>query len=210
LKYPIQKRFYVVVGVLVFSSLLSAFYLYPRKSIPRAKYAKNLPMELPLGMWKAEELEILQYEIDILETDDLISRIYSRVGEESIYMSVVFAQENRKVAHPPEVCLRGLGWEVESKEVISIVAGFKVIQLVVTNGMSRELYYYYFKAGDNFTENYLLQQINVVLSHIFQQKGSASLIRVQTRITGGDILKAKERLNEFSLEMRPYIEKTLP
>lgn len=204
----IQRRFWKMTLVLAGAAVLTLLFLYPSKSAPQIRYAENLPFEL--GDWIGEDLPVSDYEIAILETDDVLMRAYSRPNEQPIVLSVVFAQENRKVAHPPEVCLTGGGWEVEQKSTVLLKDDFKVIRLVTAHGFERELYYYWYKSGDFFTESYLRQQLNIALSHLIRRKASASLIRVSTYVQNDDFNAADARLKEFSLKLLPHVERELP
>jgi EpsI family protein len=208
MKGSLSKRYWSIMAILVLSAGLSAAVLYPGKGAPQANYAKNLPMDF--AGWSGRDLPVSDIEIRILETEDILSREYSRVNEPLIFLAVVYAQENRKVAHPPEICLAGGGWEVEGKKTVEIGDGFPVVRLTTAHGLNREVFYYFYKSGDDLTESYLKQQITSALSIFSGAKASAALIRVSTYVRGGDVEAADRRLEEFTLKLLPQVKKVLP
>ena len=85
-----------------------------------------------------------------------------------------------------------------------------MIRLITYYGSVQEVYYYWFKSGDFFTESYIRQQLNIAWNHLLRRPASASLIRVSTRIQGDQIESAEARLLEFSKALLPYVKETLP
>ena len=101
----LRPRYVKVVLLLILTAVLSILYLYPTKTPPKAKYAEKLPTTLL--DWHGVDSPVDEETKAVLETDDVLMREYRRGAESPILLSVVFAEENRKVAHPPEVCLTG-------------------------------------------------------------------------------------------------------
>jgi EpsI family protein len=207
-KPAFQRRFWILSGLLAVTALFSVVYLYPTQAAPQARYAEALPRTLL--DWTSRDLPVDEDTIRILETDDVLMREYARPGEPPIGLSVVFAKENRKVAHPPEVCLTGSGFEVREKSVVELKDGFKAVRLVTFYGDTREVYYYWYKSGEFMTESYLRQQANIALNHLLRKNASASLIRVSTLARSGELEKAEARVREFSLALLPYVQEVLP
>ena len=76
-------------------------------------FARRIPLKL--GRWRGKELPVPKAVIDALETDDVLMRAYTKDTGEKIVFAAVFAMDNRRAAHPPEICYRGQGWSVEGK-----------------------------------------------------------------------------------------------
>lgn len=203
-----QRRYWTLIAVLGVTAVVSVAYLYPSRSAPQLSYAQRLPKAI--GPWSGEDLPVDDFTKAVLETDDVLMRQYDRPQGVPIILAVVFARENRKVAHPPEVCLTGSGFEVEQKGKVQLRREFPVIRLVTARGLYREMYYYWYKSGDLFTESYLRQQMNIAANHLLRREASASLIRVSTVVKGDDFAGAEARLREFSLALLPHVEQVLP
>jgi EpsI family protein len=204
----LEKRYYTALAILVAAAVFTVFYLFPSKSAPQVKYAERLPMEV--DGWIGKDLEVDEQTKIILETDDVLMRGYRRGAEPPVVLAVVFAQENRKVAHPPEVCLRGSGFEMEGKGVSHLRDDFPVMRLVTVRGDDRELYYYWYKSGDLFTENYIKQQLYIAWGHLTRKGASASLIRLSTSVDDRDFEAASQRLKDFGNAILPAIKRELP
>jgi len=124
----LNRRYWMIIILLGVTAALSVLYLYPSKDAPKVRYAELLPMNLQ--DWTAHDLPVDDETKAILETDDVLMREYTKPGEPPIFLSVVFAEENRKVAHPPEVCLTGSGFEVKEKFSVVLEGEFKVVRQI--------------------------------------------------------------------------------
>lgn len=109
-----KKRLLIAIVVLAAAALLT---LILERDAPvqskRYSFAKRIPLKL--GQWRGEELPVPEAVIETLETDDVLMRSYTKDSGEEIVFAAVFAMDNRRAAHPPEICYRGLGWSVEGK-----------------------------------------------------------------------------------------------
>lgn len=82
-------------------------------------------MELPsqiLG-WQGFPAKVSQIEKDILGADTEFSRkVYlSPDGKQGFFLSIVLSGKDRTSIHPPEMCLRGQGWQLQPmSEVVNI------------------------------------------------------------------------------------------
>ena len=76
-------------------------------------FARRIPLKF--GRWRGEELPVGEAVVETLETDDVLMRSYTKDTGEKIVFAAVFAMDNRRAAHPPEICYRGQGWSVEGK-----------------------------------------------------------------------------------------------
>src|SRR5689334_13870698 len=106
---------FAFLGVAAFAS---ATILFPKGEARGELKANHLPMAI--AGWFGQVLPIEQYVKDILETDDVVQRYYSSADhpEAPVLMAIVYSPDNRRVAHPPEVCYTGAGWEMTSKRII--------------------------------------------------------------------------------------------
>ncbi len=207
----------VLITAILF--ILSAFVLwigfyYNVKNYNR-HFAERIPTEID-GM-KSTEINMDQHTLDILETEDVFYREYKKKDVPPVYLSVIFSENNRKVAHPPELCLSGGGNIVEEKKEIyiknTIKKKFDVKRLIVNHGSSKWMYLYWYKTGRFFSSRYMLQQLLAAVTQLIYRKSSCALIRVSMRIPEEEEYPYKEtqdKMVSFCRKVIPLTAEYLP
>jgi len=109
-----KKHFIIAVAALAVTAALTLLLEAERSaSGVNCSYAKRIP--LLLGSWRGEEQEVSEAVVETLRTSDLLMRFYTDDEGRGITFAAVFATDNRRAAHPPEICYDGQGWSVEGK-----------------------------------------------------------------------------------------------
>ncbi len=182
-------------------------------------YGKNFAQNIPtvIAGMKSREIEMDQRTLDILETTDVMYREYSMKGKLPIFVCIIFSENNRKVAHPPELCLSGGGAVVEEKKQIqfssSVKDKFYAQRLIVQHADRKWMYLYWYKTGKFFSSHYLLQQFLSALTQIVYRKSSCALIRLSIPLSQQEeppYTASQQRLVEFSQELIPLTAEHLP
>ncbi len=196
----------------------TTYATWPRKATMKHLYAEQVPMNL--GQWSARKYELDTRTIQVLGTDDIVARIYTRLNEPAVDFVVIFAKHTRRATHPPEICLKGEGWITENltKRQISPAIlperlrgkGFAIRELVVGKPGTRNLVYYFYKSGRKYTHSYVREQIHVALGRLADPDTSDALIRLITRIDSDGIEPARSRLDEFPSVVLPEVDRHLP
>ena len=83
--------------------------------------------------WKAQDIPLDERVYELLETKNLIMRNYINKQGDSINCYIIYSQDNRKVAHPPEICLQGEGATVVEKTAMQITDSIKATKLITQN-----------------------------------------------------------------------------
>ena len=83
---------------------------------------------------------------------------------------------------------------------------FRAIKLV----LEKLLVLYWYKCNREYTYNYYRQQINIVMSEIKTGKSTSGLIRLSTLIVNNDEPGAMMIIQEFVMDMLPFLTKHLP
>jgi len=153
---------YIIILIVFIVAGASSWNLY-FKVYRHADTVSIHTFPMNIGEWTAEELTVTQKEKDILETDNVFVRRYSKTSGEEAFLFIVYSQNNRKVSHPPEVCYTGSGASITNSEHDSIVSvqnnlEIKTNRLTVEKGNDKQVLFYWFKVGDAFTSNYWKQQ----------------------------------------------------
>jgi EpsI family protein len=176
------KQRIVVTAVLL--AVASPLVLVLHYSAPAPADIGPLKQRIPkvIGAWAMEsEHGPTEEETRILETDAILTRTYVHTDGRRADLSVIFARDNRRVAHPPEICYKGSGWEVMGRAVAELqVEGetFRANQRLLIRGGHRLLVLYWYKAGANYTANYWWMQCLIIKSHVLNRQSSSALIRV--------------------------------
>jgi len=168
-----------------------------------------------IGDWSSKDLIITEKEYAILETRNVFVREYRNSKQEKIHLFIVYSQNNRKVSHPPEICYVGGGISVLGNvhDYLIEEANQKVIQtnkLLLEQGITQQVAFYWFKVGDTFTSSYWKQQFLIVLKTLLGQPSSSALIRVSATIGDNDQPKSESIIKEFSAKVVPLLRTYLP
>ncbi len=168
-----------------------------------------------LGQWSViSERGPTELEKEILETDAILTRTYASGDGAECDLSVVFAKDNRRVAHPPELCYKGSGWSVEEKKVVELpIDGkpFPVNRLLLVRGAARLWVYYWYKVGQNCSASYARMQWNIIRSHLLFHSSSSALIRLSAVSTAPDHDPATlAALDRFAAAAIPAVVRALP
>jgi EpsI family protein len=201
----------IILAILLFLTVLGVWKLNPTPgAFDEREVLKQVPMEI--GDWVGEELEVRQREIEILGTNAILARKYTRPGVEPLYLSIVYSEKRRGTSHPPDVCYTGDGWTITKKNtrVITPVTGenFAVNSRLLTKG---DLYYenilFWYQTGDTITTSFYHQQLKVILNRILKNHSNEALVRVSIRASEDRIgsEEIQSQLTEFSSLLNPIL-----
>jgi EpsI family protein len=204
-----RRRYLVVI---VAMAILAPLALYLQYDVPPPEDIESLKEAIPkrIGMWTMiRESGPSEDEIRILETKAILTRTYSCGFLPEMELSVVFAKDNRRVAHPPEICYKGAGWNVEGKQIVEFPVGdepFRANRRLLTHGEQRLLLLYWYNAGREYTPNYLLMQGLIIKAHLLNRRSSSALIRVSTRSpSAADDEEIAAQLCKFAAQAIPHV-----
>ena len=205
----LRARVIFVLALLGLAAATSALVLYPMRMERGSLRAAKLPLNL--GQWSGQDSPVEAYVKEILETDDVIQRSYMNpdLSPYPVMLAVVFSADNRRVAHPPEVCYRGGGWEVNARRVVHYEGLPPLVRLIINAGANqKDMVLYCYKAGDQITANYYRQQYNIAINQLRMQATSSALIRFSASIIDNE-KDAEQRLVNFIRVMMPEIQDKL-
>lgn len=205
-----MKRYILIIIILALAAAASLHLYYQQIKPEDAFNMVDFPKEI--SGWVSEEIPLEEQVYEILETRNLLMREYKKEGELPIVVYIIFSDKNRKSSHPPEICLTGGGVSIlgKTEETITInKEPLRINNLLVGKGDTREVMFYWFKAGKTFTPNYLIQQMRIMLSQLQGKSSGGAMIRVSTP-AHPDEQKAKVRLIAFINNIMPVIVKKIP
>ena len=145
---------------------------------------KTIPYQI--GEWTGKDEVLDERTYEILETRNVLARIYENSKKERVELLLVGSNKDRRVAHPPEVCYTSSHYEViDSKETSFEIGGNKIpvrefVAKDQRNLEHNEYVVYVYKIGKRFTTNYYTQQFKFALDRITKQESEVLLIRLST------------------------------
>jgi len=165
--------------------------------------------------WTAEEIPISDHDYSILETRNAFTRMYTRPDGGQVLLYIIYAQHNRKVAHPPEICYTGGGATIITKDVYAAPSGqagksIPVNKVFLDNDYHQQIMYYVFKVGGSFTPSYWRQQVLIGLKTLLRQPASSAMIRLTTVIENDNSDAAIALMNDFAADVFPLIPRYIP
>jgi EpsI family protein len=204
-----NKTFFIVIVILVAVAVIGMIsYLPTRFDITSKIKVSDFPMTI--GEWQATDIPLSKRDYEILETTNLFVRDYKNSKGDSVYLYVIYSEDNRKVSHPPEVCLLGSGVNILDKSLIDVTDSINATKLTVEKGDTRQLVVYWFKAGKLYTDKYLKQQLKIVIDRMFGKRTAGAMIRVSTDVKNDSPDAALGLIREFCREIEPLLARYVP
>lgn len=205
-----SNRTFIIVALIMvaLAAIVFVAYLPARMDIAAKTKVSAFPMNF--GSWHGKEIELDKSVFEILETNNLFVREYTNSDGQKVSLYIVYSEDNRKVSHPPEVCLMGGGETITDKTVVQVTPMIKGTRLVIEKAGSKSMFVYWFKAGDTYSPAYLEQQARVVIGRLFGKRTAGALIRLSADIDASGEKSALEKLQQFSAEIEPLLRKYVP
>lgn len=204
-----NKNFIIVVVILIIVSI-TGFLAYLPTRFDKAMKIKVADLPKTIDEWTATDIPLHEYDYQILETRNLVMREYKNQKAESIYLYIVYSEDNRKVAHPPEVCYMGSGATIVDKSVVQVTNSIKATKMLAETGNSRQIIVYWFKVGAFNTDKYLNQQLKIVFNRMLGKRTSGAMIRVSVDVKENNQEAALVLLKSFCKEIEPLLARYVP
>ena len=205
-------KFYIIIILSIVSAIVS-WKLY-FKEYRQADTVDINVFPKRIGVWTSEDIPISQEDYAILETRNAFIRRYTDDKNNDVYLYIVYSQHNRKVSHPPELCYTGEGNLVISKTIVPVYflhhKAFEAVRLLMEQGQTEHIAYYWFKIGNSFTPSYWRQQGLIAIKSLLGKPASSALIRVSAVIQDRDIKTAEANVQRFVKLIIPLLNKYLP
>ena len=206
---------FIIIGLLVFSGFF-AWQEYLREYHSTDRVQVNLFPEEIAG-WTSEDIPLTENDYAILETRNLFVRMYTSPDKtKQVMLYIIYSTNNRRVSHPPEMCFAGSGLSMVSNkpQEMAIPGSEKVLRFNRMHWEKKgvnQLVYHWYKAGDDFTESYWGQQIQVAMKSLFRQNASIAMIRLSTPfLEKTNLEQADKNLQEFAQMITPLIPQYVP
>ena len=203
-----NKNFIIMAIALGLTAILAiSLYIKDIKQVDTLDI-KNFPRTI--NGWVSEEIPISTYDLSILETNNAFVRKYHNQEGESVYLYIVYSQNNHKATHPPEICYTGGGVSIleKTQDNIPITYNHSIIRanrLLLQDNQLTQISYYWFKVGNIFTPSYWKEQMQIAYNSLLGKKEGAALIRISADIVGNNKSKAIQEIKNFTNLITPQL-----
>ena len=168
---------------------------------------------LELDGWRGEEHALTKRHYDLLETRDVLLRSYVR-GEDDVLACVAVAGPDGKAAHPPEVCYRGLGYDVAEQRRIDVELGGRgrrIDRLRARQGTRDLLVWSWYRVGEVETAGWLNEWWLALCARLAGRDERVALLRFSTVVRrGGEARDDAAAEVAAEARLRAFVEKFLP
>jgi EpsI family protein len=211
-----SKSFVILSAVLLAQA--GMFYGFSRK--------ENVPARLPLAdftltgtNWnKVQDVEMDKDELDVLQADDILSRIYQdpRSGRAAaLFVAFFDTQKTGKTPHSPKNCLPGAGWVPSQNEIVDIPIPGQALPLqanryIVARGDNQSVVLYWYQSHNRTVASEYWAKMYTVADSIRYNRSDTALVRVVVGVNGGDTQAAIKTATDFAIAFYPELKQYLP
>jgi exosortase D (VPLPA-CTERM-specific) len=149
-----------------------------------------------LGDWSGRRDTIDGEVLDVLQLDDYLMMNYARPGSGivNLYVSWYDSQRDRRTAHSPRSCLPGGGWQIlDIRQATIGDTGQRANRMVITDGESRQLVYYWFAQRGRTVTNELAVKWYLFLDALALRRTDGAMVRVMTPVAKNETVEEAER-----------------
>jgi len=152
-----------------------------------------------------QELELDKETRDVLNADDLTSRVYQNpeTGQyATLFVAFFETQRTGKAPHSPKNCLPGSGWVPSESGTVRIpIAGepapIEVNRYVVARGQNESVVLYWYQSRKRVIASEYSAKIFTVLDSLHYNRSDTSLVRVVVPVQNGDTTQATQTAVQF-------------
>ena len=137
-----------------------------------------------LGDWTGTDSKLDERTYEILETKNILSRVYVNKNGASVHLLLVGSSKDRRVAHPPEVCYLGSNYNILNESETTLEIDSKKIPVKRFSAeherdlKDKQKVLYLYKIGARLTTNYYTQQLQFAMDKLTQKESLVLLIRI--------------------------------
>ena len=213
----IPKPFYLSVAIIFLVLIANTFLPDRQENIPPRKEFNQFPYHI--NAWQSHRKNMEAKFINALKFEDYLLSNYSNKKDTlELYVAYYDSQRKGESAHSPRSCLPGAGWRITDRKSVGIeynheseVKQINVSRMLVQQGDTRFLMYYWFKQRDRHITNEYLVKWYLFWDGLTRNRTDGALIRVMYAIPKGDeVNKADEVVQSFLRETLPLLPDYVP
>ncbi|MFH1061254.1 MAG: exosortase C-terminal domain/associated protein EpsI [Candidatus Omnitrophota bacterium] len=209
-----DKKFLIIIGILFIGVIGTMVFKLPEIDSSSDARISEIPHQI--GEFTSKDIEFDENIYVILETRNIVMRLYEKQEQPPILFYLIFSKATHKTSDPPENCLQGDGYSVMNKDKVSMTinmgdAEFELNanKLIAGKPESKKLYLYWFLAGNEFQDSYFKQRLKLISAFLKRKPLSGGQIRISIDIENNDENQALSRLEGFIQQIIPHLKPLL-
>ena len=175
--------------------------------------AESVPVHRPLAQFSlgnspwhiTQELQLDRETLDVLNADDILSRVYvnGTTGQAAtLFVAFFETQRTGKTPHSPKNCLPGSGWTPSQSGTVSIqVPGLakpiEVNRYIVSRGQNQSIVLYWYQDRSRVIASEYAAKIHTVADSIRYNRSDTALVRVVVGVDDGNTKAAEDTAIDF-------------
>jgi len=196
---------------------LVLFYGFSRTEVtPRPRSLAGFT--IPGNGWRAvQDVQLDKETLDVLNADDILSRIYQNGagGYADLFVAYFQTQRNGKAPHSPKNCLPGSGWVPSQSGTIEVqVQGetqpVLVNQYIVARGANQSVVLYWYQSRSRVVASEYSAKLYTMMDAIRFNRTDTALVRVVVAVNNGDIAAATQTATSFVQTFFEPLKQYLP
>jgi EpsI family protein len=169
--------------------------------------------------WKdVQDVEMDKDELDVLQADDVMSRIYQNSSNghvASLFVAFFDTQKTGKAPHSPKNCLPGAGWVPSQNEIIDIPIPGEALPLqanryIVARGENQSVVLYWYQSHNRTVASEYWAKIYTVSDSIRYNRSDTALVRIVVGVNAGDTQTASKTAIDFATAFFSQLKHYLP
>ncbi len=140
------------------------------------------------GDWRGTDLTLDKDVVEMLKSDQIVSRRFRKVDGQIAYLYGVFyfSQGTNRTMHSPLNCYPGSGWEIVDKKEVEL-KGLKrsavrvhAQKAMIRKGLNKRVLYFWYYAGGKNASNQYLNKALTLYGAVFNGRTDGALVTIST------------------------------
>lgn len=213
-----SKRALMLWAVAALAALTAFGIARGTKVTPQKLRQPLATLPVHLDDWRAlpGEPVLDQGTLEVLRPDDYLVRTYrnSQGLLCSLLISYFSTQQQGRMYHSPRVCMRGSGWEMNDRQVVTVQAGGRSYQLsafLMRREMQAVSVLYWFQGRGMLQPDTGTARLHMLIDNVLMGRSDGAQVRLTAPLVSGSsfkqVLAAQKGL---AAAMIPAIDRLLP
>ena len=214
-----KKEYWLVLCLIGLTTIYG--YLIRNQTIAATEEIDLAAIPVEVGDWVGEQFLFDNNVLDELKADQTLFRRYSNSQGAEVWLFIGYWADQKYGAQPhsPLHCLPGSGWNILSKELVSLQVGTDgngvdhgepVNFAVISNGKEQSSMLFWYETRSGVISRELSVKLDLAKNSLLRKPTDAAFIRVTSPVHLQSKSGTLEELREFLGVMKPQVSQVLP
>src|SRR5271170_6142688 len=212
----LRSKTATILTIALLCQVVLFYGLSRTEAAPRPRPLKDFT--LPNDGWRAvQDVQLDKETLDVLNADDILSRVYqnSAGGYADLFVAYFQTQRNGKAPHSPKNCLPGSGWAPSQSGTVAVqVQGeaqpIVVNRYIVARGTNQSVVLYWYQSRSRVVASEYSAKVYTVMDAVRFNRTDTALVRVVVAVNNGDTATAIQTARSFVQTFFEPLKQYLP